>query len=69
MPTPIGWNEALDAKPWWQSKTLWVNIIAGAAMVVQSLLGVGLGAEEQGAILAAINIILRLITRSPVSLK
>lgn len=56
-----------DVKQWWQSKTLWVNGIAVLAVVIQSHTGFVLDIEAQATILAAINIILRFITRQPLN--
>ena len=55
-------------KPFWQSKTLWVNLIA----VVGDLMGVygqTLSGDEKIAILGVINLILRFVTTQPVTLK
>ena len=58
----------MDSKPWYTSKTLWVNAIAFVALVVQSFgTGFVIGAEEQVGILAVINILLRIITKQPIS--
>ena len=52
-------------KPFWQSKTLWVNIIAIVVIVVDELAGLNiLSTELQVSILAAANIILRLLTNT-----
>ena len=56
-------------KAWWRSKTLWVNVIAGLAFLAQSQMGFVIDGEIQGAILAIINLVLRLITNEPVGLK
>lgn len=51
-------------KKWYLSKTLWVNAIALAAIIVQSVTGNDLlGPEVQGGILAIINLILRVVTK------
>ena len=58
----------MDSKPFWQSKTLWVNALAFVALLVQSLgTGFVIGAEEQLGILAVINLILRLVTKTGIS--
>ena len=58
----------MDSKPWYTSKTLWVNFIAFVALAIQSFgTGFVIGAEEQVGILAVLNIILRLITKQPIS--
>ena len=58
----------MESKPWYSSKTLWVNFIAFVALAIQSFgTGFVIGAEEQVGILAVLNIILRLITKQPIS--
>lgn len=53
------------SKPFWQSKTLWVNLIAIAAMEVQSRTGYVIPAEGQAALLAVVNLVLRIVTDKP----
>lgn len=54
----------MDSKPWYQSKVLIINVLAGGAAVA-SAFGVDLGlddatkAEIAGGLLAVINIVLR----------
>jgi len=48
------------------SKTFWVNTIAAVAMLVQSYTGFVIEPEMQIAILAVINMILRMITKEPI---
>jgi len=62
----------VEAKPWYMSKTLWVNTIAGVAAVAGAFgLDLGLDPETQagivGAVMAVANIILRLVTKAPVA--
>jgi len=56
----------MESKKWFASRTLWVNLIAIAALVLNSFYGIELDAELQATLatstLAVINIILRLIT-------
>ncbi len=54
-------------KAWYASKTLWANVIAGAATVAGVFgVDVGLGPEEQAQLVAGVmvvvNIILRFVT-------
>lgn len=58
----------LMAKKWYQSKTLWSNLVAAAAIFVSSNFGIELTAEETGAALVLINIVLRLVTKQPLGL-
>jgi len=51
-------------KKWYHSKTLWVNTVAGIAVVVQALTGEEwVDAELQAAIVVVVNFVLRLITK------
>ena len=60
------------SKPFWASKTLWVNLIA-LAVVVSTAFGVDLGLNPEaqvavvGTVMSVVNIILRLVTKAPVS--
>lgn len=61
-----------DAKPFWASKTLWVNVVALVAAVTGAFgLDLGLTAEVQTSLVAAAltvtNIVLRLVTRAPLT--
>ena len=56
-------------KRWFTSKVLWANAIALIALVAQTYAGFALTAEEQIAILAVVNIVLRLFTTQPVVTK
>lgn len=52
---------------WYLSKTLWTNALALVAMIIQGVTGkVIISLELQATILAGINMILRLITKTPV---
>lgn len=59
----------MNTKAWWRSKTLWVNVVAGAALLAQTQFGFVLSPEVQGAILTVVNLALRLITKEPVGLR
>ena len=55
-------------KKWYHSKTIWVNVLIGVAMVIQAVTGQEwLDVELQVGILAVANIILRLITTQGLS--
>lgn len=51
------------------SKTMWANILAMVALLLQFRYGFVISPEEQAAILAVINMLLRLITQEKLSLK
>ena len=59
----------MDKKAWWRSKTLWVNVIAGAAFLANIRWGFDMDLGTQGAILAVVNLVLRLVTKEPLGLK
>ena len=51
-----------NAKPWYYSKTLWVNLIAMIALLIQAVIGFTISPEEQAAFIVIINLILRAVT-------
>ena len=53
-------------KPFWASKTLWLNVIAIVAILLQGKAGYTLGPEIQTSILLLINIILRAVTKQEI---
>ncbi len=53
--------------PWYMSKTLWTNLIAGAGTFLAPKLGLQLDAQTQVSILVVINLVLRAITKQPLS--
>jgi hypothetical protein len=57
----------METKVWWQSKSLWVAIIAAVATAYQAKYGMVISPEYQGYALAAIMFLLRLITTEPVT--
>jgi|TARA_R110000787_G_C13373348_1_gene441056 hypothetical protein len=64
----------MDSKMWYASKTLWVNMIALAATVSAALgVDLGLDAATQSSIamgvMAIVNIVLRLMTKTAVAVK
>ena len=56
-------------KRFWASRTFWVNLLAGAILIAEGVTGseVIIPLEVQAAILAFINLILRKVTKEPVS--
>lgn len=63
-----------QAKPWWKSKTILVNLAVGllaAAETVTDALGDAVPAEAMGSVLVALsvaNIVLRAVTGQPVNI-
>ena len=51
-------------KPWWQSKTLRVNLVLMVALIVQGQFGFVIDAAEQAAVIIVLNMLLRAITRT-----
>ena len=60
-----GW---LLVKPWYQSKTVWTNIIGAVVYLLNGDVGRLLPAPYVGMALAAMNIILRFATDEPIRL-
>lgn len=54
-------------KTWYLSKTLWLNIIAVVALLLQAQYGFVLDPEAQAGALALINLVLRLVTGQPLA--
>jgi len=52
-----------EPKPFYMSKTLWVNAIAIIVAVVASVTGYDVDPEAQVGVLALVNMILRVITK------
>ena len=52
----------MGTKKFWQSRTMWVNLLAALAIMVQSQAGFVIDENEQVAIIIIINIVLRAIT-------
>ncbi len=64
----------MDSKPFWASKTLWVNVVAIIAAITGALnVDLGLDPETQvavvGGIMGAVNVALRFVTKSGVTVK
>ena len=58
----------METTKWYASKTLWTNAVALVAMILQGVLGKEvIPLELQASILAAINMVLRFVTKQPVS--
>lgn len=56
------------SKKWYASKTLWINVIGGIAMIAQGIAGKEIISYElQGSILAGINMVLRIITKEQIT--
>jgi len=59
-----------NTKPWYLSKTLWVNIVAFMALIIQGATGdFVISPEEQAAVIVFINLILRAVTGKELTLR
>ena len=58
-----------EAKKVWESKTFWVNVIAILALLAQTQVGFIIDPEAQAALLAVANLVLRAVTKTPISWK
>ena len=60
----------MESKPFWASKTIWANVIAVVAVLAGSA-GFEITADLQASIVATVmgitNIVLRFITKTPIS--
>jgi len=56
-------------KPFWKSKTILVNVVAGVILYFFQMPEVGAAPELSALVLAGVNLILRVITKEPVGLK
>jgi len=56
-----------EVKPFWKSKTIWVNAIALVALIVQQATGFVVNPELQGFALIGVNALLRMVTKSAVT--
>jgi len=56
-------------KVWWESKTIWLNLMGLVAAILQAKYGFILEPAIQGAILTTLNLFFRSITNRPISLK
>jgi len=59
-----------EVKPFWASKTLWVNVIAFMA-AISTAFGIDLGLDPEnqiavvGGVMAFVNVVLRFVTTKP----
>lgn len=54
----------MKMKPWFYSKTIWTNILAIVGVLLAQYTGVTLSADETIAILAVVNLVLRVVTKT-----
>lgn len=56
-------------KPFWKSKTILVNVIAGVILYFFQMPEVGAAPELSAIVLAGVNLLLRIVTKEPVGIK
>jgi len=56
-------------KPFYKSKTILVNVIAGVVLSFLQMSEVGAAPELSAGVLAAVNLVLRVITKEPIGIK
>jgi hypothetical protein len=54
-------------KKFWLSKTFWVNLLAIIALILQGYTDWIISPEAQASALAAVNVVLRLITKEAIT--
>lgn len=54
-------------KPWYTSKTFWVNMIAASALVLQMKYGFVIDSSMQALSLTIVNVVLRKLTKEPIT--
>lgn len=59
-------EKSMESKIWYESKTLWVNILSVIGFIVQAKFGWIISPEYQTFMLGIINFILRIITKTEV---
>lgn len=70
VPIPVQTNPLPTEKNWYDSKTLWVNTLLLLAMITQQVTGKDiLTPEIQAAVIALINVILRMVTKDKITWK
>lgn len=59
----------MDSKPFWQSKTLWANVIAFGVSALNGAVGwLQVSPEENAAAIVLINLVMRAVTKGAVTL-
>ena len=62
----------METKPFWASKTLWINAVGLVAALLAAFYGASVGVDGQTAVVAGVmtivNLILRLTTTSAVTI-
>lgn len=53
-------------KKWYESKTLWVNVIIAVVILIQTKYGFVIDPTMQALALSGINVVLRAVTKEPI---
>lgn len=56
-------------KPFWRSRTLWLNVIGGAVLLAQGHFGQVFDPDVAACVLAAANVALRFVTHEPIGVR
>lgn len=56
-----------ESKKWYQSKMIWLNLIALVASLLQAKWGLVMSPEMQGVMLTVLNLILRSVTKEEIT--
>lgn len=60
-------SQPTDSKPFWQSKTFWVNLVLGAGSFVPAI-NKYLSPEILAGVFTVVNIVLRFISKDKISI-
>ena len=58
----------MNKKPFYRSRTVWLNVLAAVALFLQNQFGYVFSVELQGLVLMVLNLILRFQTSEPIQL-
>jgi hypothetical protein len=56
------------SKPWYASKTIWVNVLLGVGVVVAGTLKFTVSPEETAAIITLANLVLRALSKDKITI-
>lgn len=56
------------SKPWWASKTIWVNLVSMLVTYIAKAAGWDISAQDVATLIAAVNIILRAVSHGKITL-
>lgn len=59
-------SDQIAGKKWYESKTLWANVVLGVALIVQEQYGYVISPDIQALVITGINVLLRKLTKDPI---